>query len=181
MANANEALMFISLGMDIQTTQTLLAADAHKFDVTPDLEGYADLDLYNRRAALDERIHTFRQLQSIYMPELRAVLTPRECQRLDFESWCAENTALFLPSEITNRAQRERTCVKGLCDIEVELRSAELCGALRNIHCLTMHHAILCRQRGTKQQQLILQVDSQLEYARHRKEEAEAALKSLQG
>ncbi|KAJ7799244.1 hypothetical protein B0H14DRAFT_2617241 [Mycena olivaceomarginata] len=187
MVDANGALMFVSLGIDVQTMQISLAADTRKNDLALDLdlelyESLAERNeriLYERRAELNECFQTFRRLQTVYMPNLRVVLTPLERQHMDSDAyWRAETAVLFLPSEITNKAQRERACIEGLWDIEVDLRVTELRGALRNIQSLT---TLLRCQHRTEQQHLILHASCQLDNAKHRKQEAEAALKSLQG
>ncbi|KAJ7300566.1 hypothetical protein DFH08DRAFT_828342 [Mycena albidolilacea] len=163
MVDTNGALMFVSLGIDVQIMQISLAADTRKNDLALDLdlelyESLAEWNehiLYERRTELNERFQTFRHLQTVYMPNLRAVLTPLKHQHMDSDVyWRAETAVLFLPFEITNKAQQERACIGGLWDIEIDL---------------------------TEQQHLILHASCQLEDAKHRKQEAEAALKSLQG
>ncbi|KAJ6571547.1 hypothetical protein B0H19DRAFT_1255512 [Mycena capillaripes] len=182
MADANSTLLFISMGIDIQDIQYHLAAYAQKNNLSPNLDGHADLELYDRRTVLIEHIQTFHRLQAIYMPNLRAVLTPRECQQMDSkEYWRAETAVLFLPSEITTQEQRERVCIEGLGDIEIDLRVAELRGALRNLHCLTTQYILLQRQRHGKGQQMMLKIGRNLDNARHCQQEAEIALMHLQG
>ncbi|KAJ7767062.1 hypothetical protein B0H14DRAFT_2633124 [Mycena olivaceomarginata] len=154
MVDANGALMFVSLGIDVQTMQISLAADTRKNDLALDL----DLELYESLAERNERI----------LYERRAELNER------FPDFPPPTDSLYAQPTHNERGPASRVCgiSRSTCAV------AELRGALRNIQSLT---TLLRRQHGTEQQHLILHASCQLENAKHRKQEAEAALKSLQG
>jgi hypothetical protein len=92
------------------------------------------LGFTKRRTALLKRIHKFRQIQNMYMPALRSVLSAPQKQMYDGEGeQAAEATRLFMLSEIKDGRLRARVCTVGVLDIEARMREGEASEALEDV------------------------------------------------
>ncbi|KAF9019901.1 hypothetical protein BDZ89DRAFT_1093800 [Hymenopellis radicata] len=81
---------------------------------------YQELNIEKQRGVITRLIQRIRGLQQIFMPHLRAYLTPHPSSVLP------EETKLFLPSELKKRDRiLNRACVHGLVDAETRMREAE--------------------------------------------------------
>ncbi|KAJ6463767.1 hypothetical protein C8R47DRAFT_1079761 [Mycena vitilis] len=121
---------FITMGLNIEDTQRRLEVDVKALkDPSPTQR----LAFTKRRTALLKRIHKFRQVQSVYMPSVRGVLSPVQKQMFDGNGeQLPEVTRLFMPSEI-EAGVRGSVCAIGLPSVEGRLREGEARGALEAI------------------------------------------------
>ncbi|KAJ7148600.1 hypothetical protein C8R46DRAFT_1231115 [Mycena filopes] len=122
---------FISMGIDLEEAQRRLAVDVRALrDPSPNQK----LTFTKRRTALLKRIYKFRQLQRVYMPSVRGVLS--DVQRQVFEGngeQVPEATRLFMPSEIEDKRLRAGACAVGLAEIEARMRVGEAKEALEGV------------------------------------------------
>jgi hypothetical protein len=89
------------------------------------------LAFMKRRTMLLKRIHKFRQIQGVYMPALRSLLSDEKKQVYDGNGeQLPEATRLFMPSELVDNAMRARVCAMGLAEIEARMRQGEAREAL---------------------------------------------------
>ncbi|KAJ7711045.1 hypothetical protein B0H14DRAFT_2645959 [Mycena olivaceomarginata] len=121
---------FIIMGLHIEESQRRLEVAVRALrNPSPTQK----LDFTKRRTALLKRIHKFRELQTVYMPSVRAVLTNIQKQMYDGSGEeLPEVTRLFMPSEIADPRSRERVCAMGLPTLEARLREAEAAEALES-------------------------------------------------
>ncbi|KAJ7354306.1 hypothetical protein DFH08DRAFT_691855, partial [Mycena albidolilacea] len=92
------------------------------------------LDFTKQRTTLLKCIHKFCELQTVYMPSVRVVLTNIQKQMYDGSGEeFPEVTRLFMPSEIADWRVQERVCTMGLPMIEARLRGAEAAEALESV------------------------------------------------
>jgi hypothetical protein len=144
-----------------------------------------------RRTTMLKRIHKFRQIQRIYMPALRAILSDAQKQVFDGNGeQVPEATHLFMPSEIERKEWRGRACAVGLSDIEARMREGEATDALEAVrHGLrtrTMTNRYKLRNytgQGmmTKGQGILRQINIKIHIAKLRYCYSRAALLALSG
>jgi hypothetical protein len=141
-----------------------------------------------RRTTLLKRIHRFRQVQGVYMPALRALLSNEQRQVYDGNGeQLPEATRLFMPSELDDTI-RGRACATGLPEIEACMREGEAMQVLEAIrHGLrtrTMTNRYKLRNwtgQGmlTKGQGILRQINIKIHAAKLRYRYARAALLAL--
>ncbi|KAJ7019714.1 hypothetical protein C8F04DRAFT_1275934 [Mycena alexandri] len=130
----NTAESFLRMGLEIQQQQRLLK---YRYRVHPDPEPHLYVRLHNARVAIEEHLVEFRHLQQFYMPQLESLL-PWDVRRIFYDYHEGENVALFLPSELLDRQQRNNSCVPGLAELEAGLRDIEVQDAQYQIDLLTI-------------------------------------------
>ncbi|KAK7052697.1 CxC2 domain-containing protein [Favolaschia claudopus] len=122
---------FVSTGLGIEEVQRKLTVDVHAAkDPTPTQK----LDFTKRCTVLRRRIKKFREIQRIYMPSVRGVLS--DGQRASFDGIAdelPEATWLFMPSEIEDKRLRAGACAVGLPEIEGRMREGEAIEALEGV------------------------------------------------
>ena len=92
------------------------------------------LNFTKRRTALLKWIHKFRQLQRVYMPSVRGVLSDLQKQIFDGNGeQLPEATRLFMPSELADAEIRKRVCALGLPELEARMRDGEATEALEAV------------------------------------------------
>jgi hypothetical protein len=136
-----------------------------------------------------KRIRAFRKLQRAYMPNVRRFLSQSQRAVWDAEAEKeAEGVRLFLPSDITDKKQRERACAEGLCEVEGELREGEAHEALealrQGLRARTMTNRFRVRnstgQRAlTRGQGILRQINMKIHKAKLRYRYARNALSRL--
>jgi hypothetical protein len=78
------------------------------------------------RITLLKRIHKFRQVQGVYMPALRVLLSNEQRQVYDGNGeQLPEATRLFMPSELANSYVRGKACAPGLSELEARMHEGE--------------------------------------------------------
>ncbi|KAJ7799699.1 hypothetical protein B0H14DRAFT_2616828 [Mycena olivaceomarginata] len=102
---------FIIMGLHIEESQRHLEVSVRALrNPSPSQK----LDFTKRRISLLKRIHKFRELQTVYMPSVRAVLTNVQKQMYDGGGdKLPEVSRLFMPSEIADPRSRERVVCHG--------------------------------------------------------------------
>ncbi|KAJ7429994.1 hypothetical protein B0H11DRAFT_2264473 [Mycena galericulata] len=122
---------FISMGLELEQVQRQLEIDVRALkDPSPAQR----LAFTKRRTTLLKRIFKFRQVQRVYMPAARALLSDEQKQVYDGNGeQLPEATRLFMPSELVNREIRARACATGLPDIEARMRRGEAEEALEAV------------------------------------------------
>ncbi|KAF7373979.1 CxC2 domain-containing protein [Mycena sanguinolenta] len=122
---------FILMGMEIEESQRYLTIDVKAVANPTETQ---TVEFLKRRATLLKRIRAFRKLQRTYMPNLRRFLTATQSAQWDSEGdHDAENIRLFLPSDISSKANREKACAVGLPEVEADLRVGEAREALNTL------------------------------------------------
>ncbi|KAJ7611265.1 hypothetical protein FB45DRAFT_1119943 [Roridomyces roridus] len=179
---------FISMGMELEEVQRRLEVDVKALkDPTPSQR----LAFLKRRTTLRNRIQKFRQIQRIYMPVLRSILSDAQREMLDGTGeQLPEPTRLFMPSEISDPIRRKQACAIGLPAIEGRMRLGEAEDALESVrHRLrtrTMTNRYKLRNwtgQGmmTKGQGILRQINIKIHQAKLRYQYSRAALLVLQG
>ncbi|KAJ7888386.1 hypothetical protein B0H14DRAFT_3081962 [Mycena olivaceomarginata] len=179
---------FIIMGLHIEESQRRLEVAVRALrNPSPTQK----LDFTKRRTALLKRIHKFRELQTVYMPSVRAVLTNIQKQMYDGSGEeLPEVTRLFMPSEIADPRSRERVCAMGLPTLEARLREAEAAEALESVRVglrtRTMTNRYKLRNytgQGlmTKGQGILRQINIRIHIAKLRYRYSRAALVALRG
>ncbi|KAJ6593080.1 hypothetical protein B0H19DRAFT_1245897 [Mycena capillaripes] len=122
---------FITTGLELKDVQRRLEIDVRALkDPTPTQK----LAFLKRRTALLKQIHKFRQVQRVYMPALRGILTDAQRQMFDRNGeQVPEATRLFMPSEIPNRGLRGKICAIGLPEVEARMCMGEATEALEGV------------------------------------------------
>ncbi|KAF8179820.1 hypothetical protein K438DRAFT_1768842 [Mycena galopus ATCC 62051] len=179
---------FISMGLEIEEAQRKLTVDVCALK---DLTGTQMLGLTKRCTALLKHIHKFRQIQNMYMPALRSVLSASQKQMYDGESeQAAEATRLFMPSEIKNGHLRARVCTVGVPDIEARMREGETSEVLEDVRgglrtCTMANRYKLRNYTGqgllTRGQNILRTISLRIHSAKIRYRYACAALLALRG
>ncbi|KAJ7079826.1 hypothetical protein B0H15DRAFT_924531 [Mycena belliarum] len=179
---------FITMGLELEETQRRLEVDVRALK---DPSTTQKLAFVKRRTALLKRIFKFRQVQRVYMPTLRALLSDAQRQVYDGNGeQLPEATRLFMPSEIANELTRRRACAIGLAEIEARLREGEaeeaLEGVRHGLRTRTMTNRYRLRHytgQGmmTKGQGILRQVNIKIHIAKVRYRYARAALLALRG
>ncbi|KAJ7787842.1 hypothetical protein B0H14DRAFT_3505052 [Mycena olivaceomarginata] len=179
---------FISMGLEIEEAQRKLTVDVR---VLKDPTATQMLAFTKRRIALLKRIHKFRQIQNMYMPALRSVLSASQKQMYDGEGeQAAEATRLFMPSEIKDGHLRRRVCMVGVPDIEARMREGEASEALEDVRgglrTRTMANRYKLRNytgQGllTRGQNILRVISLRIHSAKIRYQYARAALLALRG
>ncbi|KAJ7154944.1 hypothetical protein C8R43DRAFT_1126328 [Mycena crocata] len=122
---------FVSMGLALEEEQRKLAVDVKALK---DPSVTQRLAFTKRRTTLLKQIHKFRQIQRIYMPAVRAILTDVEKQMYDGNGeQLPECTRLFMPSEIANDELRGKACAIGLPRVEARMREGEATEALEGV------------------------------------------------
>ncbi|KAJ7154821.1 hypothetical protein C8R46DRAFT_911140 [Mycena filopes] len=144
-----------------------------------------------RRTAMLKRIFKFRQIQRVYMPAVRAILTDTQRQMFDGNGeQLPEATRLFLPSEIENVVLRGRACAVGLAETEAQMREGEASEALeavrQGLRTRTMTNRYKLRNytgQGmmTKGQGILRQINIRIHLAKLRYRYSRAALVATRG
>ncbi|KAJ7358391.1 hypothetical protein DFH08DRAFT_953543 [Mycena albidolilacea] len=179
---------FIIMGLHIEESQRRLEVSVRALrNPSPSQK----LDFTKRRIALLKRIHKFRELQTVYMPSVRAVLTNVQKQMYDGGGdELPEVSRLFMPSEIADPRSRERVCAMGLPTLEARLREAEATEALESVRAglrtRTMTNRYKLRNytgQGlmTKGQGILRQINICIHIAKLRYRYSRAALVALRG
>ncbi|KAJ6483477.1 hypothetical protein C8R47DRAFT_1217563 [Mycena vitilis] len=121
---------FLTMGLQIEDTQRRLEMEVKALkDPSPTQR----LAFTKRRTALLKRIHKFRQIQGVYMPSVRGVLSDVQKQMYDGNGeQVPEVTRLFMPSEI-QAGVRGTVCAIGLPHLEGRLREGEAKQALEAV------------------------------------------------
>ncbi|KAJ7776709.1 hypothetical protein B0H14DRAFT_3095872 [Mycena olivaceomarginata] len=170
---------FIIMGLHIEESQRRLEVAVRALrNPSPTQK----LDFTKRRTALLKRIHKFRELQTVYMPSVRAVLTNIQKQMYDGSGEeLPEVTRLFMPSEIADPRSRGEGA---------RLREAEAAEALESVRVglrtRTMTNRYKLRNytgQGlmTKGQGILRQINIRIHIAKLRYRYSRAALVALRG
>ncbi|KAK6966393.1 hypothetical protein R3P38DRAFT_3246345 [Favolaschia claudopus] len=118
---------FITLGLELEETQRKLEVDVRA--LKDPLTAFT-----KRRTTLLRRIYKFRQVQAVYMPTVRVLLS--ETQKAGFDGngqQLPEATRLFMLWELGSREVRGRACATGLTEIEARMRYGEASDALEAV------------------------------------------------
>jgi hypothetical protein len=87
------------------------------------------------RTTLLRHIRQFREIQRVYMPLVRGVLTAAQQEMYDGAvDQVPEATQLFMPSEISDSMIRCMVCARRLPKIEARMREGEAMDALEAVH-----------------------------------------------
>ncbi|KAJ6542872.1 hypothetical protein B0H19DRAFT_1268077 [Mycena capillaripes] len=179
---------FILMGLEIEDTQRHLAIDVKAVTNPTDTQA---LDFLKRRKALIKRIRAFRKLQRTYMPKLHRFISAAQRTLWDSETERnAEEIRLFMPSEISEKNRRAKTCAVGLPEVEADLRAGEAREALhalrQGLRTRTMTNRFRLRhctgQRMlTRGQGVLRQINLKIHKAKLRYRYSHNALKRLKG
>ncbi|KAJ7166466.1 hypothetical protein C8R43DRAFT_946025 [Mycena crocata] len=179
---------FVSMGLALEEEQRKLAVDVKALK---DPSITQRLAFTKRRTTLLKQIHKFRQIQRIYMPAVRAILTDVKKQMYDGNGeQLPECTRLFMPSEISNDELRGKACAIGLPQVEARMREGEAMEALEAVrHGLrtrTMTNRYKLRNytgQGamTRGQGILRQINVRIHHAKLQYRYARAALLVVQG
>ncbi|KAK6974865.1 CxC2 domain-containing protein [Favolaschia claudopus] len=179
---------FVTLGLQVEETQRRLEVDVRALK---DPSTSQRLEFTKRRTTLLRRIHKFRQIQAVYMPSVRALLSEAQQGIYDGNGdQLPEATRLFMPSELGNREVRGRACATGLAEIEARMRHGEACDALEavrhGLRARTMTNRFKLRNwtgQGamTRGQAILRQINIKIHAAKLRYRYARAALLVLRG
>ncbi|KAF8129441.1 hypothetical protein K438DRAFT_2136914 [Mycena galopus ATCC 62051] len=136
---------FIMMGLEIEEVQRRLAVDVH---AVKDASPTQKLGFTKRCTALLKRIYRFRQIQHVYMPSLRGILSDAQQEVFDTNGdKVPEATRLFMPSEISDRTRREDVCALGLPEIEARMREGEATEALEAVRTGLRTHTMTNRYK----------------------------------
>ncbi|KAF8197285.1 hypothetical protein K438DRAFT_1585309, partial [Mycena galopus ATCC 62051] len=132
---AAEELICTGQGLEIEQEHTpgarRLAVDVR---AVKDASPTQKLGFTKRRTALLKRIYRFCQIQRVYMPSLRGILSDAQKEVFDVNGdEVPEATRLFMPSEIPDGRRREEVCALGLPEIEARMREGEATEALEAV------------------------------------------------
>ncbi|KAJ7823362.1 hypothetical protein B0H13DRAFT_1919668 [Mycena leptocephala] len=164
---------FISMGLEIEHLQRRLKIDVKALK---DPSAAQKLAFTKRRTTMLKRIHKFRQIQRIYMPALRAILSDAQKQVFDGNGeQVPEATCLFMPSEIERKELRGRACAVGLGDVEARMHEGEATDALEALRNYTGQGMM------TKGQGILQQINIKIHIAKLRYRYSRAALLVLSG
>ncbi|KAJ7029965.1 hypothetical protein C8F04DRAFT_1211814 [Mycena alexandri] len=173
---------FIAMGLDIEEQQRRLEVDVKALkDPSPTQR----LAFTKRRTALLKRIFKFRQIQRVYMPAVRAILSDTQRQMFDGNGeQLPKATQLFLPSEIENATLRGRACAAGLAETEARMREGET--VREGLRTRTMTNRYKLRNftgQGmmTKGQGILRQINIKIHIAKLRYRYLRAALVATRG
>ncbi|KAJ7795078.1 hypothetical protein B0H14DRAFT_3496404 [Mycena olivaceomarginata] len=177
---------FITMGLELEEIQLEIDVRALK-DPSPAQK----LAFTKRRITLLKRIHKFRQVQGVYMPALRVLLSNEQRQVYDGNGeQLPEATRLFMPSELANSYVRGKACAPGLSELEARMREGEASEGLEAVrHGLrtrTMTNRYKLRNwtgQGmmTKGQGILRHINIKIHAAKLRYRYARAALLALRG
>jgi hypothetical protein len=90
-------------------------------------------ELQSKRTTLLKLIQKFRNFQPVYMPGLVSHLNEVGWKEADADLQQPEAMILWLPSAFLDSVIRAKVCLQKVCDIEAELRYAQLMEALSNL------------------------------------------------
>ncbi|KAJ7359481.1 hypothetical protein DFH08DRAFT_801278 [Mycena albidolilacea] len=159
---------FIMMGLHIEESQQCLEVAIQKLDFT------------KHRTILLKRIHKFRELQTVYMPSVRVVLTNIQKQMYDGSGEeLTKVTQLFMLSEIANPRVWERVCAMGLPTIEARLHEAEVVEALESVIYKLRNYTgqgLMAKGQG-----ILHQINIHIHIAKLRYRYSQAALVVLRG
>ncbi|KAJ6512878.1 hypothetical protein C8R45DRAFT_1087985 [Mycena sanguinolenta] len=179
---------FITLGLQIEEIQRKLAVDVRALK---DPSVNQKLEFTKRRRVLLRHIHKFRELQRVYMPSVRGVLSGEQRDMFDGHGeQVPEATRLFMPSELGDGAVRERPCALGLPEIEARMREGEATEALEAVRAGLRTRTMTNRYKikhytgqgmMTRGQGILRQINVRIHTAKIRYRYARAALLTLRG
>jgi hypothetical protein len=196
---------FITMGLELEQVQYVLLRSAFGPRLTEKRRRKLEIDVralkdplpaqklafMKRRTTLFKRIHKFRQIQGVYMPALRLLLSDDQKQVYDGNSeQQPEATRLFMPSELASNDLRATACATGLAAIEARMREGEAdetLEAVRHGLCTwTMTNRYKLRNwtgQGmmTKGQGILRHINIKIHTAKLRYRYARAALLALRG
>ncbi|KAJ7028779.1 hypothetical protein C8F04DRAFT_1212063 [Mycena alexandri] len=179
---------FITMGLALEDVQQRLEVDVRALkDPSPNQR----LAFTKCRTSLLKRIHKFRQLQRVYMPSVRVLLSDEEKAIYDGNGeQLPEASRLFMPSEITDARLRGKACAIGLPEVEERMRAGEAEETLEDVRVglrtRTMTNRYKLRNwtgQGlmTKGQGILRQINIKIHIAKLRYRYARSALLALRG
>ncbi|KAJ7456326.1 hypothetical protein B0H11DRAFT_1739440 [Mycena galericulata] len=185
--HGRSATAFLTAGLQIEQAQRRIIAElAGLAVVAPDRES----KIQEVRLSVLKKVGTFRKLQETFMPGAAAVIDADEAVRdSDSPPPRAEHISLYMPSEIPADA-RAAVCVKGLPEMEAQLREAQCgdsLGVLRGRlhakrHLISFRNDNLTGQNATtKARTLIGEVGDRVNLAALKYRKGRGALVSLKG
>ncbi|KAJ6458520.1 hypothetical protein C8R45DRAFT_1110051 [Mycena sanguinolenta] len=179
---------FITLGLQIEQIQRKLAVDVRALK---DPSVNQKLEFTKRRRVLLRHINKFRKLQRVYMPSVRGVLSADQREMFDGQGEeVPEATRLFMPSELGDRAVRERACALGLPEIEARMREGEATEALESVRAGLRTRTMTNRYKikhytgqgmMTRGQGILRQINVRIHMAKIRYRYSRPALLTLRG
>ncbi|KAK6978163.1 CxC2 domain-containing protein [Favolaschia claudopus] len=179
---------FVTSGLELEEVQRKLEVDVRALK---DPSTSQQLNFTKRRTTLLRRIHKFRQVQAVYMPSLRALLSDAQKAMYDGNGdQVPEATRLFMPSELASRETRGRACATGLVGIEARMRYGEACDALEAVRHGLRARTVTNRYKlrnwtgqgaMTRGQAILRQINIKIHAAKLRYRYARAALLVLRG
>ncbi|KAK7056153.1 CxC2 domain-containing protein [Favolaschia claudopus] len=179
---------FVTLGLELEEVQRKLEIDVRALKEPSTAQR---LNFTKRRTTLLRRLHKFRQVQAVYMPSLRSLLSDAQQSVYDGNGeQVPEATRLFMPSELASREVRGRACATGLAAIEARMRHGEASDALEavrhGLRARTMTNRYKLRNwtgQGamTRGQAILCQINIKIHAAKLRYRYARAALLVLRG
>ncbi|KAJ7465326.1 hypothetical protein B0H11DRAFT_2159688 [Mycena galericulata] len=179
---------FITMGLELEELQRRLEVDIRALKDPSPAQRLAFL---KRRTAMLKQIYKFRQVQRVYMPALRALLSDERKQVFDGNGdQLPEATRLFMPSELADARIRGRACAVGLAEVEARMREGEASEALeavrQGLRTRTMTNRYKLRNytgQGmmTKGQGILRQINIKIHGAKLRYRYSRAALLMLRG
>ncbi|KAJ7040106.1 hypothetical protein C8F04DRAFT_948846 [Mycena alexandri] len=178
---------FVKAGLQLEEAQRRIKAEIKGVTlVTADRAS----QIQEMRIAFHRKMRTYKRLQEVYMPGVRALkLAAEEARDPDAPPPKAEEMKLWLPSEILE-ALRSRACRKGLSDIEARLRAAQCVDALNVLrsrlhaqtHLISWRNSNSTGQRAaTRSATLIGRVGDRIKRAAGKYRRAREALIALKG
>ncbi|KAJ7048440.1 hypothetical protein C8F01DRAFT_1280798 [Mycena amicta] len=132
---------FIKAGLQLQDLQRRIRAEV-KATVTMTADRAGQLD--ELRVSFFKKLRNWETHQSVFMPTVEDMRAEEEERRdRDVAPPLAEDTKLWLPSDLTND-QRRRGCRRGLIDAELRLREGQCGDALCKLrgYLQAKHHLI---------------------------------------
>ncbi|KAF7330703.1 CxC2 domain-containing protein [Mycena sanguinolenta] len=179
---------FIVMGLEIEDVQRKLTVDVNALKEPTATQ---KLNFTRRHTVLLKRIHKFRQIQRVYMPSVRGVLSDLQKQVFDGNGeQLPEATRLFMPSELADAGIRRRVCALGLPELEARMRDGEATEALEavrtGLRTRTMTNRYKLRNytgQGlmTRGQGILRQINIRIHIAKLRYRYSRAALLALRG
>ncbi|KAF8168597.1 hypothetical protein K438DRAFT_1616101, partial [Mycena galopus ATCC 62051] len=181
---------FITSGLELEEVQRQLTIDVRALK---DPSVTQRLAFTKRRTALLRQIHKFRQVQAVYMPALRILLSDEQRQMYDGNGdQLPEATRLFMPSEVPLSSTRARACATGLPEIEARMRYGEAGQALEvlrhGLRTRTMTNRYKLRNftgegqaKMTRGQGILRQINIKIHHAKVHYRYSRAALLALRG
>ncbi|KAJ7842389.1 hypothetical protein B0H14DRAFT_3692184 [Mycena olivaceomarginata] len=169
---------FITMGLELEVAQWKLEVDVRALK---DPSVVQRLAFTKRRTALRNRITKFRQLQRVYMPALRVLLSEEQKEAYDGNGeQLPEATRLFMPSELSNKRARAKACAAGLAEIEARVRHGLWMRTMTN-HYKLQNYTGEGQAMMTRGQGLLHHINIAIHIAKLQYRYARAALLVLRG